>query len=54
MQYSNSNIDIPKRDIDNKQYYYYCWLLHDDPEEYYRILCEDLPELLIKGYEEAS
>lgn len=56
MQYSNSdsNIDIPKRDIDNKQYYYYCSLLFTDPEEYYRILHEELPELLMKGYEEAS
>lgn len=52
MQYSNSNIDIPNRDTDSKQYY--CYLYNTDPEEFYRLLVEELPELLIKGYEEAS
>lgn len=54
MLYSNSNIDIdiPKRDIAIKQYYFY---LHEvDPEEYYRLIWEQLPELMTEGYEDAT
>lgn len=52
MQYSNIDIDISKRDIDSKQYY--CYLYNTDPEEYYRLLWEELPEMMMEGYSDAT